>query len=72
MKRFYDEGDFVSGAFAEKVKRGEEVDSNEAYGKFVVLKAELRSLREIGDAACWGVAPVAFWYLWKGVRAVLG
>ncbi len=58
MHNFYTDGDFVGGAFTKKVKEGKEVNPAEAGvggGKYVVLPAELRSLKEIGDAMCWGI-----------------
>lgn len=72
MHRFYTDGDFVGGEFTKLVKQGEEVDPKQPQGEFVVLPAELRSLREIGDAMCWGIPLIVLWNAWKAYRAVFG
>lgn len=73
MHRFYEQGDFVGGEFTKAVANGARLDPRQAQpsSKFVVLPVELRSLREIGDAACWCLAPFVFWQLWKLYSAVL-
>ncbi|SPO31586.1 related to CST26 - protein required for incorporation of stearic acid into phosphatidylinositol [Ustilago trichophora] len=74
MHRFYEDGDFVNGDFAKMVKDGKKVDPKEASkgGKFVVLPAELRSLREIGDAACWAIPFFVGWNFRKVYKAIFG
>ncbi|SPO30456.1 related to CST26 - protein required for incorporation of stearic acid into phosphatidylinositol [Ustilago trichophora] len=74
MHRFYQDGDFVNGDFADLVKDGKKVDPNEASkgGKFVVLPAELRSLREVGDAACWAIPFFVGWNVRKVYKAIFG
>ena len=67
MSRFYTEGDFVGGKYTQAIEEGKEREGN---GKYVVLPAELRSLREVGDAACWGIPFVVGWYLRKAYKAV--
>ncbi|CDR99999.1 related to CST26-protein required for incorporation of stearic acid into phosphatidylinositol [Sporisorium scitamineum] len=72
MHRFYTDGDFVQGDFAKLVKEGNKVDATQPQPKFVVLPAELRSLREIGDAACWGIPFIVGWNVRKVYKAVFG
>lgn len=74
MHRFYTDGDFVGGEFTKLVKEGKGVDANEARGgsRFVVLPAELRSLKEIGDAASWGIPFIVLWNARKVYKAVFG
>lgn len=69
MHRFYKEGDFVGGEFTKAVAEGKSA-GKEGTGKYVVMPAELRSLKEIGDAACWGVSLVFLWYVRKAYKAV--
>lgn len=73
MHRFYTDGDFVGGEFAKLVKDGKKVNPKEAsQGKFLALPAELRSLKEIGDAACWGIPFIIGWNVRKVYKAVFG
>ncbi|CBQ71335.1 conserved hypothetical protein [Sporisorium reilianum SRZ2] len=72
MHRFYTHGDFVGGEFAKLVKQAQTVDATQPYGKFAVLPAELRSLREVGDAACWGIPLIVVWNVRKVYKAVFG
>ncbi|PWY97924.1 acyltransferase-domain-containing protein [Testicularia cyperi] len=71
MHRFYTQGDFVNGKFTQTVAAGAKIDpcrpTNEV---FVVLPAQLRSIKEVGDAACWGVPFIVANYAWKMYRAV--
>lgn len=64
MKRFYRDGDFVGGEF---------VADPAAHGgkRHVVLPAELRHIREVGDACCWGISILVLWAVCKAYRAIL-
>ncbi|TKY87527.1 hypothetical protein EX895_003541 [Sporisorium graminicola] len=72
MHRFYTDGDFVGGEFAKLIKQGDKVNATQPQAKFLVLPAELRSLREVGDAACWGVPFILGWSLRKVYKNVFG
>ncbi|KIS65970.1 uncharacterized protein UMAG_06059 [Mycosarcoma maydis] len=72
MHRFYTDGDFVQGEFTSLVKQGKQADPAQAHGKYVVLPVELRSLKEIGDAACWGISFIVLWSASKVYKAVFG
>ncbi len=71
MHRFYAQGDFVGGDFTQAVSTGK-VDATQPGGRYVVLPAELRSMREIGDAACWGIPFIVGWNVLRLYRKVVG
>lgn len=72
MHNFYQDRDFVKGEYAKKVKEAREEKGGErgGGGRYVILPAELRSLREVGDAACWGIPFVVGWNVRKLYKAV--
>ncbi|SNX87810.1 related to CST26 - protein required for incorporation of stearic acid into phosphatidylinositol [Melanopsichium pennsylvanicum] len=74
MHKFYQHGDFVGGDFAKAIKEGSgRVNANEASkGKYVVLPAELRSLKEVGDAMSWGIPFIVAWNVSKLYKAFFG
>lgn len=73
MHRFYQDGDFVDGEFTKRVAVDGGVKANEGgNGKFVVVKTELRSLKEIGDTLTWCASLVIIWLGWKGYRFTFG
>lgn len=72
MHNFYKDGDFVGGQFANKVKEAREEKACASGQRYVVLPAELRSLSEVGDAACWGIPFLVGWNLSKLYKAVVG
>lgn len=72
MHKFYRDGDFVGGDFTKIVAEKGAIDPTQTNDKYVVVPAELSSLREIGDAACWGIPFIVGWNVRKLYKAVFG